>query len=94
MIRFNDWDSWLKLAEHAPAAARLIERYQHRPAEELYDLQTDPYEQRNLATDPAHASELNDLRERLKAWRMQQGDPLDKVTMPDDARYGPLRYAG
>lgn len=92
--RVNYWDSWLKLAEHAPAAARLIERYQHRPAEELYDLQTDPYEQRNLATDPAHASELNDLRERLKAWRMQQGDPLDKVTMPDDARYGPLRYAG
>ena len=34
--------------------------------EELYDLQADPYELRNLAADPADTSVLEDRRERLR----------------------------
>ena len=37
--------------------------------EELYDLEADPFELSNLAGDPAYASELEELRARLKVER-------------------------
>lgn len=40
-----------------------------RPPEELYDLEADPLEARNLAGDPAYGRQLADLRSRLDAWR-------------------------
>lgn len=39
-----------------------------RPAEELYDLQNDPWEMNNLAAEPKHAKALADLRTRLEKW--------------------------
>jgi len=45
-----------------------------RPSEELYDLQTDPWEVRNLAAAPAHAGTLKELRARLDLWVEQTGD--------------------
>ncbi|HTL30927.1 MAG TPA: sulfatase [Tepidisphaeraceae bacterium] len=88
------WQSWVNRAKTDPHAAALVNRYEHRPAEELYDLQADPYELKNLATDPSHAKELGELREKVKAWRVQQGEDLNTVPMPEDARSGPLKYAG
>ena len=90
----NYWNSWLKLAETNPAAAKEVERFERRPPEELYDLQSDPFEMKNLATDPAHANTLAQLREKVKAWRVQQGEDLKKALMPADARTGEMRYAG
>jgi uncharacterized sulfatase len=87
------WNSWLKLGLADPAAAKLVERYEHRPAEELYDLQSDPYEMHNLASESAYVDELALLRERLDAWRRHQGEDLNKVLMPADARTGYMRYA-
>ena len=49
---------------------------QHRPAEELYDLEKDPYERHNLAADPAHAELLQSLRGQLAQFRKQQGEPV------------------
>ena len=43
---------------------------------ELYDLQEDPYQIRNLAGDPAHRHLLVDLQERLEVWRKRSGDPV------------------
>ncbi|HZG83414.1 sulfatase-like hydrolase/transferase [Paenibacillus sp.] len=40
-----------------------------RPAEELYDCESDPYEIRNLANDPLYREELERLRGALDAWR-------------------------
>lgn len=45
-----------------------------RPAEELYDYRTDPYQLVNLAADPAHAAVVQDLRDRLKRWEEQTAD--------------------
>ncbi len=39
-----------------------------RPAEELYDLQSDPHETHNLADDPKHQDELVLLRRTLDEW--------------------------
>jgi N-sulfoglucosamine sulfohydrolase len=54
---------------------RTIESYNHRPLEELYDLESDPHELKNLAADPAEADVLADLRARLRAWQTKTRDP-------------------
>ena len=87
------WNSWLRLAETDANAAKHLARFHRRPAEELYDVAKDPYEQHNLAADPAHAEALATLREKLKQWRLQQGEDLAKVPMPEDARKGNVPYA-
>ncbi len=88
------WRSWEKRAAMGDdVARRAIDRYRHRPAEELYDVESDPYELKNLAADPAHAAALNELRQKLKEWRLQQGEDLNVVPMPEDARFGPVPYA-
>jgi len=69
------WDSWLAAAMSGDAqAAALVQRYQHRPAVELYDLEQDPHELNNRADDPALADVRQRLREQLEAWMKQQGD--------------------
>ncbi|CAA9375537.1 MAG: Arylsulfatase, partial [uncultured Phycisphaerae bacterium] len=87
------WDSWVRLAERDAHAAEMVRRFRHRPAEELFDLSADPWEQTNLAADVGHASTLKELREQLKQWRVQQGEDLNKVPMPEDARTGNVPYA-
>ncbi len=69
------WKSWIRLAESDAFAAERVKMYQHRPAEELYDLRTDPYELNNIAGDPAQEELITDLCARLKEWMKQQGDP-------------------
>jgi uncharacterized sulfatase len=88
------WKSWETLARTDTKAAKMIERYERRPSEELYDLKSDPYEVKNLAEDPAYAGELAKFREKVRAWRVRQGEDLKRVLMPSDARTGEMRYAG
>jgi len=45
-----------------------------RPEEELYDLESDPHEIRNLAGDPAHAATLARLRSALEKWIEETND--------------------
>jgi hypothetical protein len=47
-----------------------------RPAEELYDLQRDPLEHRNLTGDPEHEEVLVKLRDRVQRWMEETHDPL------------------
>lgn len=67
--------TWRQMAtagdEHA---RRLVHDYQHRPAEELYDCETDPWNRTNLIADEKLASVRDDLRSKLDAWMKQQGD--------------------
>ena len=46
-----------------------------RPAEELYDLENDPFEINNLANDPIHQTELVKLRSTLHKWMDETNDP-------------------
>jgi arylsulfatase A-like enzyme len=87
------WDSWVRLAKGDEHAKQVVDHYKHRPPEELYDVQADPYELKNLIDDPAHAAVAKELREKLNAWRLQQGEDLNKVPMPEDANQGDTPYA-
>ncbi len=68
------WRSWERQAAHDDAAAALVRRYHQRPAEELYFLSEDPWEQHNLAAEPKHAERLAAMRTELDAWMQAQGD--------------------
>jgi N-sulfoglucosamine sulfohydrolase len=54
---------------------RSTDSYLRRPREELFDLDTDPNELKNVAGDPHHAAVLNELRARLKEWQEKTRDP-------------------
>ena len=43
---------------------------------ELYDLQNDPHEYTNLAYDPGHRAERENLARTLVEWMRETGDPL------------------
>ncbi len=59
-----------------PDHARYFELiFGKRPAEELYDVRSDPGQVRNLAQDPAHAATLTALRARVDEWMRETGDP-------------------
>ncbi|MCX7012793.1 MAG: sulfatase [Candidatus Sumerlaeota bacterium] len=68
------WETWEEQAKTDPKAQEVLTRYHWRAKEELYDLQTDPLETRNLVDDPALAATLAELRAKLSEWREQQRD--------------------
>ena len=53
------------------------------PEEALFDLVFDPNETNNLAGDPAHASVLADMKERLARWMVETNDPLLEGPVPE-----------
>lgn len=68
------WPSWIGKARADADAQQVVARYFKRPAEELYDIETDPHELRNLAGDPACAQTMRDMRRKLDDWMASQGD--------------------
>jgi uncharacterized sulfatase len=71
---YGYWLTWIEAAEKDVHAKKLVNNYLQRPAEELYDLQTDPDELNNIAEDPEVYEIKMDLRKRLKNWMTAQGD--------------------
>lgn len=63
---------WHQEDRLSPAQAKWMAP--RRPKEELYDLEADPWETVNVATDPAHAGVLEKLREHLNGWLRETGD--------------------
>ncbi len=80
------WDSWVEKAKTDSKAKTVVERYQYRPKEELYDFKKDPLEMNNLADNPEYSQLLKSLRKQLAQWRKTQNDtvPLDHLTEQDD----------
>ena len=70
------WDSWVEKAKTDAKAGAIVDRYQHRRQEELYDLRNDPFEMNNLAGDPKHAGLVKSLKNKLAQWCKQQTDTL------------------
>lgn len=57
----------------------------YHPPVELYDLQEDPWEQRNLADDPGRREIRQQLTRVLHNWMRRTGDPLLDGPMPQRA---------
>ena len=69
---FKSWQTMAAAGDDH--AKRLVHDYQHRPAEELYDCETDPWNRANLIADEKLAAVRDELRSKLDAWMKQQGD--------------------
>jgi N-sulfoglucosamine sulfohydrolase len=78
------WPSWVLKAKTDTHAKLVLDKYHHRPAEELYDVITDPQEMINLAKDPKYTLTLKKLRGKLTNWRRQQGDSETGPEKPAD----------
>ena len=86
---FKNWttnQAWFKEWRAAAAAgdanaAQLAANYQHRPAEELYDCTTDPWNRQNLINDGKLAPTLATLRQQLARWMEAQGDRGQETEM-------------
>jgi N-sulfoglucosamine sulfohydrolase len=53
-----------------------------RPAQELYDLNKDPHQLRNVAGQPEYSAAQKELRARLDRWMRESADP--RATRDDD----------
>lgn len=57
-------------------------RVEERPVIELYDLEQDPCETRNLAREPEHNEIGSELNRRLQRWLQKVNDPILRGPMP------------
>jgi N-sulfoglucosamine sulfohydrolase len=70
----DTWQGVLKRGDKV-LGQRPMETFLNRPRDELYDLDQDPNELKNLAADPAYATVLKDLKARLHDWQVATKDP-------------------
>ena len=85
---------WVGAGNAEAGAAAVVKRYNQRVREELYDLRADPYELKNLADAPEHASRLKAMRAQLEKWMKAQGDRQTVFNEPrplnNPASYAPV----
>lgn len=70
--------TWQEIYRQGPQAhygRRTVEAYIHRPRFELYDLERDPDEIENLASNPHHADLLEKYQAKLQAFQKRTSDP-------------------
>lgn len=80
-------NSWKKVAgENDQFATDRLYKYQHRPAEELYDMIEDPWELNNLADDPQFSAKKAELKAALEAWMADVGDKGQETEMKAQER--------
>ena len=86
------WMSWVAKAktgdDHAAAMTR---NYQHRPAEELYDVSVDPHCMNNLIGRPESIKIVKELSGKLDEWMADQGDAGDETEAMALSRQKPGR---
>ena len=74
-VKSPEFQSWIALAQSGDArAASLVQRYTHRPAVELYDVENDPLELNNLAELDGYEDVKKQLRGELDHWMRACGD--------------------
>lgn len=80
--RISTWyKSWVKAAETDEVAEGLVQKYSHRPREELYHIKNDKWCLLNLAEDEKYAETVKDLRQELLKWMEECGDEGQKTEL-------------
>jgi len=69
------WQEALAKGPSSTYGKRTVTQYLGRPEWELYDLDADPDETKNLAADSEHAATLALLKEKLRAFQERTKDP-------------------
>lgn len=75
------YQSWIEKANTDSIARAMVNRFQHRQSEELYDLVNDPLEMYNIANDPQYLTIKKKLKHKLLKWMEQQGDKGQQTEM-------------
>ncbi|MEM6980179.1 MAG: sulfatase [Planctomycetota bacterium] len=79
------WEAMRRLqAENKLSTAQQACFKKPRAPWELYDLQRDPGELRNIVDEPAYEVVLTDLQDALETWSKQTGDFLPSRRTPDE----------
>lgn len=89
MTHLPIYDKWRKKVANDPKMKPIFDKYQHRPAIELYNTKEDPYCLNNLADDPKYASVIKRMDGKLKAWMKSCGDegqPTEMRALEHQAR--------
>ncbi len=90
-VRSATYQAMHKLREQGKLTGDQLQTYTvPRPAEELYDLENDPHELKNLVDDPRYAAVLKQHRAVLDEWIQQTEDFIPAQRRPDDTD----RYTG
>ena len=69
------WQAAFQQGPKTMYGQRTVEQYIHRPKFELFDLQNDPNEAKNLADDPNYASILKEMQGKLQTFQKKTKDP-------------------
>ncbi|QTN33308.1 sulfatase [Akkermansiaceae bacterium] len=76
---FKEWEKMAGAGDEN--AKKLVHDYRHRPAEELYDTTSDPWNRKNLIDDKSLAGIRDGLSSALDGWMKQQGDEGNATEM-------------
>ena len=68
------WQAQWKLGKDAPYGTRTVGEYVQRPKFELYDIENDPDEAHNLASETSYAETLQLYKTKLKEFQKSTGD--------------------
>ena len=96
LARQYDLQWWKALSDAATQgdalAKKLYDKYHHRPAEELYRVDEDPWEMNNLADQTEYTETKKRLLAELQRWMAEQNDP--GAAMDETEVYTANRRAG
>ncbi|MCD6051535.1 MAG: sgsA2 [Verrucomicrobia bacterium] len=83
-VRSLTYQAMQRLRDKGFLTADKLACFQPRAAEEFYDLANDPFELRNLASDPRYATELRQHRAALTTWVKDTNDTMPGKRSPDE----------
>ncbi|QDU99084.1 sulfatase family protein [Lignipirellula cremea] len=69
------WQDRYKQGPDTYYGPRTVHQYIHRPKFELYDIQADPDEAKNLIEDPQYADQIAAMKKKIKAFQAKTKDP-------------------
>ena len=71
----STWQAQLVIGMEAPFGKKTLKEYIHRPKFELYAIDKDPHESKNLADNPDYADVLKQYKDLLKESQVKLNDP-------------------